>query len=445
MLRRTSVDMQQSPPDIETLRRDAQAGHPGACYNLGVWLLTGEGGQPDPEGARVQFEKGAASQHAPSESALGYLLLRGHGGAADTAAAYGLFDRAARRGFQEAIFRRGELRAAGVGTPLDLESARQDFAAAVDHPLAQLHLAYCLEQGLGGARDPAAATALVVVAARSGDPAGLLALGRRLEHGHTLPANVCAARWCYEEAARRGCPLADQRTADLDCRMPPAPPDLNKLTAPSNDLDRPRRGPSVEVLSWQPRVFFFRGFMDLEERSHLIRMAAPLLQPSAVIQRGSGANVRSAGRRSGVARLIAPLKDVVIAHVERRIAQAARLPVENGEPLAVLHYGPGDEYRRHHDYFDPAIPGRERPLARGGQRIATFMAYLSAVEAGGATRFPEADLRIRAEPGSAILFYNTLPDGSLDPASLHAGEPVAQGEKWVATRWLRERPYTGPI
>lgn len=26
--------------------------------------------------------------------------------------------------------------------------------------------------------------------------------------------------------------------------------------------------------------------------------------------------------------------------------------------------------------------------------------------------------------------------------TLHAGAPVLEGEKWVATKWLRERAYT---
>lgn len=31
-----------------------------------------------------------------------------------------------------------------------------------------------------------------------------------------------------------------------------------------------------------------------------------------------------------------------------------------------------------------------------------------------------------------------LPDGSEDLASLHAAEPVGEGEKWIVTRWYKE-------
>jgi prolyl 4-hydroxylase len=31
--------------------------------------------------------------------------------------------------------------------------------------------------------------------------------------------------------------------------------------------------------------------------------------------------------------------------------------------------------------------------------------------------------------------------GQLDPLSLHAALPLLAGEKWVATRWMRQRAF----
>jgi prolyl 4-hydroxylase len=73
------------------------------------------------------------------------------------------------------------------------------------------------------------------------------------------------------------------------------------------------------------------------------------------------------------------------------------------------------------------------------------MIYLSAVTGGGQTRFPETGLIIDPDPGTGLLFFNVQPDGRLDPASLHAGLPVERGTKWLATRWIRERRYTGTV
>ena len=128
---------------------------------------------------------------------------------------------------------------------------------------------------------------------------------------------------------------------------------------------------------------------------------------------------------------------------------------------------PGQRYEVHPDFFDP----RDREeLENGGQRIVTCLLYLSTLPfgAGGATWFPEADaagrgrgLRIRPVEGRAIIFHNTLPDGSIDHRSVHAGEVVRRQhrdshavpqqdqqarrppppEKWLLSKWLRQRPY----
>ena len=198
---------------------------------------------------------------------------------------------------------------------------------------------------------------------------------------------------------------------------------------------------TVETLSDRPRVFRLDNFMDAEECFHLMDYSKPFLAPSKVLQRGTGALVETEGRRSGSMRFANPLRDIVIWNLEQRLAQHSKLPVENGEPLTILHYAPGDEYRPHHDYFDPAVPGREVALRNGGQRIATLMTYLNDVDQGGETEFLETGLRIPPTQGTGILFYNVLPDGAIDPQSRHAGLPVLAGEKWLATRWIREQAF----
>jgi len=63
--------------------------------------------------------------------------------------------------------------------------------------------------------------------------------------------------------------------------------------------------------------------------------------------------------------------------------------------------------------------------------------YLNTPEEGGGTGFPAVGLTVTAQRGSAVYFaYETG-----EQASLHAGLPVTRGEKWIATKWLRERPF----
>jgi prolyl 4-hydroxylase len=67
--------------------------------------------------------------------------------------------------------------------------------------------------------------------------------------------------------------------------------------------------------------------------------------------------------------------------------------------------------------------------------------YLSEVEQGGATAFPEVGLTVRPKRGSAVLFANLTPDQQVDRRTLHAGLPVLSGCKYIATKWLREQVY----
>ena len=59
---------------------------------------------------------------------------------------------------------------------------------------------------------------------------------------------------------------------------------------------------------------------------------------------------------------------------------------------------------------------------------------------GGGTTFPDAKLEVAPQRGNAVFFSYERPDPST--GTLHGGAPVTDGEKWVATKWLRERVFT---
>ena len=68
--------------------------------------------------------------------------------------------------------------------------------------------------------------------------------------------------------------------------------------------------------------------------------------------------------------------------------------------------------------------------------------YLNHVEAGGDTSFPHVGLKVIPRKGTALLFYNVMPDGEIEPLSFHGADPVITGEKWVLTKWMREGKFT---
>ncbi len=188
----------------------------------------------------------------------------------------------------------------------------------------------------------------------------------------------------------------------------------------------------------QPRVAVLGGFLTPEECTQLIAAARPRMARSLTVANDTGADELNQDRTSD-GMFFQRGENALVQRIEERIARLLRWPLENGEGLQVLHYRPGAEYKPHYDYFDPAQRGTSTLLRRGGQRVATLVMYLNTPEQGGGTRFPEAQLEVAPQQGNAVFFSYARPDPST--RSLHAGAPVLAGEKWIATKWLREREF----
>lgn len=196
----------------------------------------------------------------------------------------------------------------------------------------------------------------------------------------------------------------------------------------------------VDVLAHlvQPPVVVFGNLLDAAECDALITAARGRLRRSTTVDLATGADeVHEARTSEGMCFARGELP--VCARIEARLAALTGWPVENGEGLQVLRYGPGAEYRPHYDYFPPEEPGTECILQRGGQRVASIVMYLNTPGRGGATVFPDARMQVAAVRGNGVFFSYDRPHPMTQ--SLHGGAPVLDGEKWVATKWLRERRH----
>ncbi len=187
-----------------------------------------------------------------------------------------------------------------------------------------------------------------------------------------------------------------------------------------------------------PRVVLFGGLLSDSECESLIEAGRARLRQSTTLNEDTGLDEANPARTSESA-YFARGESSLIASLEARIAQLLDWPIDHGEALQVLRYGPGAQYEPHHDYFDVARPGTSATLARGGQRVASLVMYLNTPECGGATVFPESRLEVGAVRGNALFFSYDRPHPMT--LSLHAGAPVIAGEKWVATKWLRLAPH----
>ncbi|XP_022640129.1 probable prolyl 4-hydroxylase 10 [Vigna radiata var. radiata] len=188
----------------------------------------------------------------------------------------------------------------------------------------------------------------------------------------------------------------------------------------------------VEILSWEPRAFLYHNFLTKDECEYLINIAKPNMQRSKVLKSGM---VKTSSGRTSFGAFLDRGVDKTVRKIEKRIADFTHIPVENGEGLQILHYEVGQEYVGHHDFFVD-----ENYTANGGDRIATMLMYLSDVEEGGETVFPDAKGKLRSVPwwninelsycarkglsikpkmGNALLFWNMRPDATYDPSSFH--------------------------
>ncbi|MBZ8139535.1 2-oxoglutarate-dependent dioxygenase [Rubrivivax gelatinosus] len=184
-----------------------------------------------------------------------------------------------------------------------------------------------------------------------------------------------------------------------------------------------------------PRIVVFGGLLSDEECDALVELARPRLARSETVDNTTGGSEVNAARTSD-GMFFERGETALIERIERRIAELVNWPVERGEGLQVLRYRPGAQYKPHHDFFDPAHPGTAGILRRGGQRVATVVMYLNTPAGGGATTFPEVGLEVQPVKGNAVFFSYERPLAST--RTLHGGAPVLDGEKWVATKWLRE-------
>lgn len=207
---------------------------------------------------------------------------------------------------------------------------------------------------------------------------------------------------------------------------------LIKKMALTPDGD-PETTPIGEVVrDSSPRVVRFPDLFSADECEFLAGIAEPLFEPAKTVEEYTGRTLRNPIRTSDTAVFPWVGENPAIHALNRRIAAASQTDVAQGEPLQILRYQPGQEYRPHTD----AIPGLEN------QRIMTMLVYLNDDFEGGETSFPEAGLTIRPKRGEGLLFMNVDENGELDPSVLHAGLPVQSGVKFLASRWIRERAVT---
>ena len=390
--------------------------------------------------ARRQFadalsllERAAEEGEPQSLNLLGVMLLNGMGTSTDPRRAAALFETAAQAGLREAHYNLANLKFHGLGTAYDEPGAQGHLLASAQagHRPALRALGYIYHEAGSDGDLARLATQCFRQAAEAGDPLALHAYGLSLLQGQGAPADPTTAARCFAAAAQAGVYLAPMRLAQaqaagaVSASAPPVPSPLIPCSLPALPGATPSRG--LAFMSEH------REALDAHLGDHLINVAAPQLMPSNVVDPQTGAAVQSELRTSHSMHFQPSMYDAPVFLSLRRIARIAGLPASHAEPLGVLRYGPGQEYRPHYDYYSD-----DRHQA---QRVSTVFVYLNDVEEGGGTDFPRLGARVEPERGKAVKFLNCDAEGKPNPETLHAGLPVIRGEKWLATLWFWDRPF----
>jgi TPR repeat protein len=409
--------------EFEQLWSIAQSGHAQAQEMLADLFATA-GRAPE---AREWLARAAATGRQSAVTRLGLFEIVGFGGTQDVSKGLSRVVACADAGHADAAHIASLLYGGGVGAPRDAREGLRRLvqAARLGHVRAAAQLGVLIgPERLEG-------EILLRRAASSGSTVAMYALGRQL-------ADQAEAQAWLAAAAAAGHPLAP-KPAQVSSRPPEAreEPDWNRL-ADVLDLAWVEQPFERRVECEDPRIETMNHFLPQRVCDYVIGMAAPSLLRGKIVDEHGDESVREE-RSNAVMTFGLADSDFLLEMVNLRTAQAVGMPPENAEGLGVLHYLPGESYAPHSDFI-PDTPANAAQLAARGQRTRTLLVYLNEDFAGGETAFPRLDLHFKPPAGAALVFHNVNEDGRVSPLTLHAGTPPTRGEKWVISKWFRDKP-----
>ncbi|MFC5528205.1 prolyl hydroxylase family protein [Cohnella yongneupensis] len=178
----------------------------------------------------------------------------------------------------------------------------------------------------------------------------------------------------------------------------------------------------------EPLILILDNVLSAMECEALIDLAKSRLQRAKI-----GSTHLESDVRTNSSMFFEESENELVLKVETRVSELMGIPVSHAEPLQILHYKAGDQYKPHYDYFTTGQVVNNR--------ISTLVMYLNDVEEGGETYFPSLRLSVMPKRGRAVYFEYFYNDNLLNELTLHAGNPVTVGEKWVATQWMRRQRH----
>uniref|UniRef100_A0A6I8QR21 Prolyl 4-hydroxylase subunit alpha-1 n=1 Tax=Xenopus tropicalis TaxID=8364 RepID=A0A6I8QR21_XENTR len=242
------------------------------------------------------------------------------------------------------------------------------------------------------------------------------------------PKDHLPERQKYEKLCRgEGVKMTSRRQKRLFCRYFDGNKDPLLILSPTKQEDE-----------WdKPRIVRYHDIISDEEISKVKELAKPRLRRATISNPITGV-LETAQYRISKSAWLSAYEDPVVARLNRRIEGVTGLDMSTAEELQVANYGMGGQYEPHFDFARKDEPDAFKELGTGN-RVATWLFYMSDVEAGGATVFPEVGAAVYPKKGTAVFWYNLFESGEGDYSTRHAACPVLVGNKWVSNKWIHER------
>ncbi|EDV41034.2 uncharacterized protein Dana_GF10815 [Drosophila ananassae] len=194
----------------------------------------------------------------------------------------------------------------------------------------------------------------------------------------------------------------------------------------------------MEKVFLDPPMSIYHDLINEKEISLLKNLSTPYLKRSELYSEYHGVFEDFSNLRTCKTMRLDDTNHPLLEKLNNRIVDATGLSVKDSEKLQISNYGIGGHLYEHQDFTTTT----KIDFWNSGNRVITALFYLSDVEQGGDTVFPHLNLKVPAQKGSLMVWYNLLSNGTTDSRVLHASCPVLMGNKWIATKWLREKAQT---
>uniref|UniRef100_A0A8C8HQR9 procollagen-proline 4-dioxygenase n=1 Tax=Oncorhynchus tshawytscha TaxID=74940 RepID=A0A8C8HQR9_ONCTS len=224
------------------------------------------------------------------------------------------------------------------------------------------------------------------------------------------PADYLPERRKYEQLCRgEGIKMTPRRQSRMFCRY-----------SDNNRHPLYMLGPVKQEDEWdRPRIIRYHDILSNSEIEKVKELAKPRLRRATVHDPQTG-KLTTAHYRVSKSAWLTAYEDPVVDKINQRIEDITGLNVKTAEELQK------DE------------PDAFKELGTGN-RIATWLIYMSDVPSGGATVFTDVGAAVWPKKGSAVFWYNLFASGEGDYSTRHAACPVLVGNKWVSNKWIHER------